>query len=111
MRLQDKLALITGGGRGIGRAIALEFAREGASVAVAARTEAQVQQVAQELGDQYHANTLAVTCDVSDSASVNEMFANVTKHFGRGPDILVNNAGIAETSVLIKTDDEMWQRH
>src|SRR5882757_323885 len=99
MKLKNRIALITGGGRGIGRAIALEFAREGASVAVAARTEAQVRQVAQELSDQFQVNTLAVTCDVSDSGSVNEMFANVTKHFGRGPDILVNNAGIAETSV------------
>ena len=111
MKLQNKLALITGGGRGIGRAIALEFAREGASVAVAARTAAEVEQVAKELKDQFQSNALAVTCDVSDSTAVNEMFAKVTEHFGRGPDILVNNAGIAESAVLIKTDDELWQRH
>jgi 3-hydroxybutyrate dehydrogenase len=111
MKLKDRIALITGGGRGIGRAIALEFAREGATIAVAARTEQQVAQVAQEIGDQFHASALAVTCDVSSSASVNEMFASVTGSFGRGPDILVNNAGIAETAVLIKTDDELWQRH
>jgi 3-hydroxybutyrate dehydrogenase len=110
MKLQNKIALITGGGRGIGRAIALEFAREGASVAVAARTEAQVQEVAQEIGDRFHTNALAVTCDVSDSASVNEMVASVTKTLGRGPDILVNNAGIGESAILIKTDDELWQR-
>ena len=110
MQLKDRIALITGGGRGIGRAIALEFAREGASVAVAARTEAQVQQVAQEISDQFHTRALPVTCDVSNCASVNEMFASVAKHFGRGPDILVNNAGIAESAVLIKTSDEIWQR-
>ena len=110
MKLTDRIALITGGGRGIGRAIALEFAREGASVAVAARTAAQVQQVAQEISDQFHTGALPVTCDVANSASVNEMFASVAKHFGRGPDILVNNAGIAESAVLIKTDDELWQR-
>ena len=110
MKLKDRIALITGGGRGIGRAIALEFARAGASVAVAARTEAQLQQVAQEISDQFHTKALAVTCDVSDSTSVKEMFANVAKHFGHGPDILVNNAGIAESAVLIKTSDEIWQR-
>ncbi|HEY3037357.1 MAG TPA: SDR family NAD(P)-dependent oxidoreductase [Pyrinomonadaceae bacterium] len=111
MKLENRIALITGGGRGIGRAIALEFAREGANVAVAARTEEQVQQVAQEIGNQFHTTALAVTCDVSNSLSVNEMFANVVRSFGRGPDILVNNAGIAESAVLIKTDDELWQRH
>lgn len=110
MKLQNKLALITGGGRGIGRAIALEFAREGASVALAARTAAEVEQVAKELKDQFQTNALAVTCDVSDSAAVNEMFAKVTEHFGRGPDILVNNAGIAESAPLTKTDDELWHR-
>jgi 3-hydroxybutyrate dehydrogenase len=111
MKLTDRIALITGGGRGIGRAIALEFAREGASVAVAARTSAQVEEVAKEVHEQFRTNALAVTCDVSDSAAVNDMFARVTEHFGRGPDILVNNAGIAESAVLIKTDDELWQRH
>ena len=111
MKLENRIALITGGGRGIGRANALEFAREGASVAVAARTAAEVEQVAKELKDQFQTNALAVTCDVSDSAAVKEMFAKVTEHFGRGPDILVNNAGIAESAALIKTDDELWQRH
>lgn len=111
MKLKDRIALITGGGRGIGRAIALEFAREGATIAVAARTEEQVQQVAEEISNQFQGRSLSVTCDVSSSASVNEMFASITKSFGRGPDILVNNAGIAETAVLIKTDDELWQRH
>lgn len=111
MKLKDRIALITGGGRGIGRAIALAYAREGASVAVAARTEHQVQQVAREIADQFDAKSVAVPCDVANSASVNEMFAKVREHFGRGPDIMVNNAGIAETAVLIKTDDELWQRH
>jgi NAD(P)-dependent dehydrogenase (short-subunit alcohol dehydrogenase family) len=108
MKLENRIALITGGGRGIGRAIAMEYARAGAFVAVAARTEAQVREVANEL--ESFTRALAVTCDVSSSASVTEMFASVTKRFGRGPDILVNNAGIAESAVLIKTDDELWQR-
>lgn len=105
--LENKIALITGGGRGIGRAIALAFAREGATVIVSARTEEQVEAVAKEIGSQ----ALAIVCDVSDPASVTAMFAKTQEGLGREPDILVNNAGIAETATLVQTDDELWQRH
>jgi 3-hydroxybutyrate dehydrogenase len=111
MKLQNRIALITGGGRGIGRAIALAFAREGAQVAVAARTLEQVEQVAREIGAQFSTVALPVVCDVSDVASVEKLFREVGERFGRGPDILVNNAGIAESAPLTKTDDELWQRH
>jgi 3-hydroxybutyrate dehydrogenase len=114
MALTNRIALITGGGRGIGRAIALAFAREGARVAVAARTAEEVRKVAQEidalLEKSVHNAGLALTCDVSDRASVEEMFAAVREGFGRDPDILVNNAGIVETATLLKTSDELWQR-
>ena len=111
MKLQNRIALITGGGRGIGRAIALEFAREGAQIAVAARTLKQVEQVASEIGEQFSTRALPVVCDVSDPRSVEKIFATVNQAFGRGPDILVNNAGIAESAPLTKTDNELWQRH
>ena len=110
MKLQNRLALITGGGRGIGRAIAIAFAREGAQVAVAARSQGQVEQVARELADQFSTNALPVVCDVSDVQSVEKMFAKVMEHFGRGPDIMVNNAGIAESAPITRTDDELWHR-
>jgi 3-hydroxybutyrate dehydrogenase len=109
MKLENRIALITGGGRGIGRAIALEFAREGARVALAARTAQQVENTAAEIGNE--GNALPVVCDVSDVASVQLMFARVSVKFGRNPDILVNNAGIAESAPLAKTDDDLWQRH
>lgn len=96
MKLEGRVALITGAGSGIGRAIALRFAEEGASVAVndivpetAARTVAEMG-AANERG-------LAVVADVSSSAAVKAMFAQVAERFG-GLDILVNNAGVAETS-------------
>lgn len=111
MKLQDRIALITGGGRGIGRAIALAFAHEGANVAVAARTLEQVEQVAREIAGQFHRDALPIVCDVSDVASVEKAFSTVTENFGRGCDILVNNAGVAESATLVKTDDELWQRH
>jgi NAD(P)-dependent dehydrogenase (short-subunit alcohol dehydrogenase family) len=100
-KLQNKLALITGGGRGIGRAIALLFAQHGARIAVAARTREQVESVAQEIG----AEARAFVCDVSSAESVAEMFADLK------PDILVNNAGIAESAPFVNTTDELWRRH
>src|SRR5258708_4770419 len=111
MRLENRLALITGGGRGIGRAIAVMFAREGASIAVAARTRAQVDNVADEVACEVGVETLAIECDVADAESVNRAFAHASEQFGGGPDILVNNAGIAETAPFVKTDEAMWQRH
>jgi NAD(P)-dependent dehydrogenase (short-subunit alcohol dehydrogenase family) len=109
MKLENRIALITGGGRGIGRAIASAFAAEGARVVLAARTGQQVEDAAAEIGPEEVA--LPVVCDVSDVASVQLMFARVSVRFGRGPDILVNNAGIAESAPLTKTDDDLWQRH
>lgn len=111
MKLQNRLALITGGGRGIGRSIALAYAREGSDIVVAARTVQQVEQVAIEISGAFTAKALALTCDVSNPASVQQMFAKVNEAFGRDPDILVNNAGIAESAPLMKTDDEHWRRH
>jgi NAD(P)-dependent dehydrogenase (short-subunit alcohol dehydrogenase family) len=111
MRLAEKLAFITGGGRGIGRAIALEFAREGASICVAARTRAQIEKVASEIKDQFGIEALAVQCDVEHAENVARAFAQAKETFGRGPDILVNNAGIVETAPFIKSDERMWERH
>ncbi|MCA1607379.1 MAG: SDR family oxidoreductase [Acidobacteria bacterium] len=91
--------------------MAVAFAREGAQIAIAARTFEQLEQVASEILEQFSTNALPVACDVSDPKSVEEMFATVIQAFGRGPDILINNAGIAESAPLIKTDDELWHRH
>ena len=104
--LSGKTALITGGGRGIGRAIALEFARNGARVAVAARTAEQVEEVAAEIGG----DAVALVCDVSDPESVARMFDRLRERIGDA-DILVNNAGIAESATLVNTSDELWHRH
>jgi NAD(P)-dependent dehydrogenase (short-subunit alcohol dehydrogenase family) len=110
-RLADKVALITGGGRGIGRAIALAFAREGASLAVCARTENEVQRVAEEIKSECGVRAIHAVCDVADVESVHAAFSRVVEEFGRGADILVNNAGIAESSSFVKSSDEFWQRH
>ena len=106
MLLNGKTALVTGGGRGIGREIALTFARQGARIAVAARTAEQVEQVAGEIGN----NAIALVCDVSDSESVTRMFGDMRERLGDA-DILVNNAGIAESATFVNTTDELWHRH
>ena len=104
--LNGKTALITGGGRGIGKAIAFAFARQGARVALAARTREQLEQTAEEIG----ANAIALVCDVADPESVSRMFSEMRERFG-DVDILVNNAGIAESATLVTTTDELWHRH
>jgi NAD(P)-dependent dehydrogenase (short-subunit alcohol dehydrogenase family) len=100
--LGGKLALVTGGGRGIGLAVAQRLARDGARVIVTGRTREDLDRVAEATGGH------AVTCDLSDRASTDAMTAAV-KAIGR-VDILVNNAGIAESAPLAKTDDGMWDR-
>lgn len=92
MRFKDRTVLVTGGGRGIGRAVALAFAEEGARVAVLSRTTDQVDAVADELR-QTGSDALAVTCDVADPDAVHRAVGEVERGFG-AIDVLVNAAGI-----------------
>lgn len=93
MKLENRIALVTGGGSGIGRAIAKLYAEEGAKVVVNDIN----QQTAEETVAELATEGLAIACDVADSGAVNAMFEQVSERFGR-LDVLVNNAGIAETA-------------
>ena len=95
MRLEGKVALVTGGGSGIGRAIATLFAEEGASVVVNDVVLEAAQKTVEGMGSA-GARSLAVKADVSSSAEVKSMFAQIAARYG-ALDILVNNAGIGET--------------
>jgi NAD(P)-dependent dehydrogenase (short-subunit alcohol dehydrogenase family) len=108
MKLDKRSAFITGGGRGIGRAIAFAFAAEGAQVAVAARSIDQVKQTAAELNAKFGVNAIGVSCDVTDAESVRAALATTAQEFGRASEILVNNAGIANSAPLVKTTNELW---
>ncbi len=90
--LRGKVAIITGGGRGIGRAIALGYADAGAAVCVAARTEAEIAETVQTIEGQ-GGSAMAVPADVTEFEQVQQMFAAAVERFG-GLDILVINAGI-----------------
>jgi 3-oxoacyl-[acyl-carrier protein] reductase len=96
MKLEGKVALVTGGGSGIGRAICLTFAREGASVAVNDIRGEAVDETIRAMGEAA-ARALPVVADVADSSAVRKMFASLLARFGT-IDVLVNNAGIGEVS-------------
>jgi NAD(P)-dependent dehydrogenase (short-subunit alcohol dehydrogenase family) len=112
IKLDGKTAFVTGGGRGIGRAIAFEFAREGARVFVVARSASEVESVAAEIRSECGGESASHSvCDVADASSVERAFQAARRFFGRDPDMLVNNAGVAESAKLTETTDEFWQRH
>ena len=92
MVLKGKVTIVTGAGRGIGRAIAARFAEEGSAVALVARTEAEIQQAAAELTSAGH-RAAAIRADVSQEADCAVIFRETRRQFGH-VDILVNNAGI-----------------
>lgn len=104
--LSGRIALVTGGGKGIGRAIALSLASAGADVVVAGRSKPELEETRDRLRDAGRRSELVI-CDVTDRGQVDAMFASVKKALG-DPLILVNNAGIASSARLNQTTDEMW---
>ena len=109
MRLKDKVALVTGASRGIGQAIALAFAKEGANVALnCSISVTEAEEVAQEIG-RLGRRAMVVQADVADKAAVDEMVKKVVADFGR-IDILVNNAGMSVVGASAELEEERWRR-
>lgn len=107
MKLENRIALITGAGRGIGRALAKGFAREGADVTLVARTEEELEQTAKAIRA-LGRRVLKIVCDVSDSVKVENSIKMVLSEFGK-IDILVNNAGQqAPIGSFVNIDTEDW---
>lgn len=104
-----RVALVTGGSRGIGRAIAEALAREGLAVAVAARTREPVEEAARALRAS-GAEAMALTLDVGDAEAAALAVRAIAATLGP-VDVLVNNAGIAESAPLARTDPDLWERH
>jgi NAD(P)-dependent dehydrogenase (short-subunit alcohol dehydrogenase family) len=106
MRLANKAAIVTGGGSGIGRAIAIAFAREGAKVVIAGRTGEKLDRVVQEIGP---ASCLAVQADIAKAEDNRKLAETSAKHFG-GIHILVNNAGVLLAGTAESHTDDEWEQ-
>jgi len=106
MRLKDKVALITGGARGIGKAIAIAYAKDGADIVVADVNLEEAQNTAKEI-EGLGRKALAFTMDVTDYAKVEETINKILDKFAK-IDILVNNAGITKDNLLLRMSQLEW---
>ncbi len=110
MRLKDKVAIITGGSRGIGYATADAFLREGAIVILTASSKESAQKAVTQLKEKYPDSTVAgISPDLSNLKDVREEFKRVTSQYGC-VDILVNNAGISESTLFTDYTEEMFDK-
>jgi 3-oxoacyl-[acyl-carrier protein] reductase len=108
VKLKDRAAIVTGGARGIGKAIALSFLREGAKVATIDSDKERLQMLKKEMGKEKKEVTV-IPCDITKSGDVKEMVDQVRKEFGR-IDILVNNAGIIRRGTIETVTEDDWDR-
>ena len=106
MRFKDKVALITGGARGIGRAIALAFAREGADIVIADVNQEEAEKTAGDI-EALGRKSLPILMDVTNYAKVEEALNKILDKFGK-VDILVNNAGITKDGLLLRMNEADW---
>ncbi|MFN3690100.1 MAG: 3-oxoacyl-[acyl-carrier-protein] reductase [Fimbriimonadales bacterium] len=106
MRLEGRVALVTGAGRGIGKAVAGALAQAGAKVAALSRTAANAQETAHAI-EQAGGQAIAFGGDVADTATVESVIDQTLKHWGR-LDIVVNNAGVTRDTLLLRMKDEDW---
>jgi len=107
MRFEGQVAIVTGAGRGIGRAIALRFASEGARVACVSRTDENANKIADEINMKRGETAKAYAVDVADHAAVQKIGARILADFGRA-DILVNNAGVTRDALAMRMSLEDW---
>jgi 3-oxoacyl-[acyl-carrier protein] reductase len=108
VRLAEKVAIITGAGRGIGEATAIKFAKEGAKVVVADVNNEDINQTVQTITEA-GGKAIGMVVDVTNVGQVEKMVADTVEHFG-SVDIVVNNAGITADAQLIKMEEAQWDR-
>ena len=108
MKLEDRVAIVTGGARGIGKAIALTFVREGARIALVDVDKGGLETLLNEIKKNKR-EIINISCDITKSSEVKEMVSQVQRSFGR-IDILVNNAGIIRRGTIETVTEEDWDR-
>jgi 3-oxoacyl-[acyl-carrier protein] reductase len=106
-RFVDQVAVVTGAGRGIGKAVALRLANEGAKVAVVSRTEANSQSTANEINALHAESARAYSVDVADTDATADLCARIVKDFGK-VDVLINNAGITRDRLSMRMSEKDW---
>ncbi len=107
MRFENQVAIVTGAGRGIGHAIALRLAQEGARVASVSRSEENAKKTADEINAMRADSAKAYAVDVADHAAVQKIGAQILEEFGR-VDVLVNNAGVTRDGLSMRMSMEDW---
>jgi 3-oxoacyl-[acyl-carrier protein] reductase len=107
MRFDNQVAIVSGAGRGIGHAITLRLASEGARVACVSRTEANAKRTADEINGNYANPAKAYAVDVADHGAVQKIGAQILEEFGK-IDILVNNAGVTRDGLSVRMSIEEW---
>ena len=108
MQLEDKIALVTGAGRGMGRAISLQLAEEGANVAVSDIDASTAEDTAIAI-KQMGRESLVLPADMGDLNDINRMFTQAKDAFGR-LDVVVNNAGVTKYLDIMDVEEEDWDR-
>lgn len=108
MKLQGMNALVTGAGKGIGRAIATALAQQGVHVGLIARSQSDVSSLAKDLHEQYHIKTAYATADISELPDVEKAVESISEQLG-SIDTLINNAGIGTFGLLVDMDPTEWE--
>jgi 2-hydroxycyclohexanecarboxyl-CoA dehydrogenase len=108
MGLEGKTAIVTGGAQGIGKAIAMRLAKDGAHIGILDLQPEEADKVAQEI-NKLGVKSMAIKCDLTDYAKVKESVAKVHDTYG-SVDILINNAGIDISRVFVETDEAVWDK-
>ena len=106
--LSGRKVLVTGSTRGIGKAIAIYFAKAGANVVITGRDQSKAEGVAKEIEQAHGVETLGVAMDMSDRGSINSAYEKIESVFG-GVDILINNAGITRDKLFLRMSFEDWE--